>query len=74
MYKIENGLLRRKPIISRWDKYWMANCGKWYYAYTLSKDKQGNDIITVVDACHIQNLHESTQHTKENITEIIDIH
>ena len=69
MYKIENGLLRRKPIISRWDKYWMANCGKWYYAYTLSQDKQGNDIVTVVDARHGQNMHESIQHLKEYLTE-----
>ncbi len=31
----------------------MANTDKWYYAYII-KDKT----ITVVDACHAQNMHE----------------
>ena len=31
----------------------MANTDKWYYAYTIE-----GDIITVVDACHAQNMHD----------------
>jgi len=31
----------------------MANTDKWYYAYTIE-----DDTITVVDACHVQNMHE----------------
>ena len=31
----------------------MANTDKWYYAYII-EDKT----ITVVDACHAQNMHE----------------
>lgn len=31
----------------------MANTDKWYYAYTID-----GDTITVVDACHAQNMHE----------------
>ena len=31
----------------------MANTDKWYYAYTID----GNT-ITVVDACHSQNMHD----------------
>ena len=33
--------------------YYMANTDKWYYAYTIE-----GDTITVVDACHAQNMHE----------------
>ena len=51
--RIENGLLRRKPTISRWADYYMANTDKWYFAYTFD----GNT-VTVVDACHAQNMHE----------------
>ncbi len=29
----------------------MANTDKWYYAYTIE-----GDTITVVDACHAQNM------------------
>ena len=53
IYGIEKTLLRRKPIISRWTNYYMANTDKWYYAYTID-----GDTITVVDACHAQNMHE----------------
>ena len=55
MFRIENGLLRREPILSRWREkgYLMANTDKWYYAYTID-----GDTITVVDACHAQNMHE----------------
>ena len=53
IYAIERTLPRRSPIISRWEGYHMANTDKWYYAYTLD-----GDTVTVVDACHAQNMHE----------------
>ena len=53
IYGIERTLRRRKPTISRWAGYHMANAGKWYYAYTIE-----GDMIKVVDACHAQNMHE----------------
>lgn len=53
MYQIEKTLLRRRPILSRWQGYHMANTNKWYYAYIIV-----GDIIVVVDACHAQNMHE----------------
>ena len=43
IYNIEKTLPRRKPIISRWTGYYMANTDKWYYAYIIE-----GDIITVV--------------------------
>ena len=52
MYQIENSLLRRKPTIERWKNYHMANTDKWYFAYTID-----GDTITIVDACHAQNMH-----------------
>ena len=52
-YRIENGLLRRKPLLKRWKNYHMANTDKWYYAYTFD-----GETVTVVDACHAQNMHE----------------
>ena len=42
-----------KPTISQWAGYHMANTDKWYFAYTIE-----GDTITVVDACHAQNMHE----------------
>ena len=38
MGQIENGLIRRKPTLSRWSKYHMAMSKdkKWYFAYTIS--------------------------------------
>lgn len=54
--KIENGLLRRKPAMSRWANYHMANAGKWYFAYRM----EGNTIY-VEDACHAQNIHEQKE-------------
>ena len=51
IYDIECKLLRRKPIISRWKGYHMANTDKWYYAYKID-----GDCITIVDACHAQNM------------------
>ena len=53
IYAIERTLPRRRPTISRWTDYHMAKAGKWYYAYTID-----GDTITVVDACHAQNMHE----------------
>ena len=53
IYQIERSLLRRKPTLERWSNYHMANTDKWYFAYTI----QG-DTITIVDACHAQNMHE----------------
>lgn len=51
MYQIENGLLRRKPTIERWEGCFMANTKTWYFAY-----KVFDDVIVVVDACHAQNM------------------
>ena len=56
MYQIERTLLRRKPILARWIGYHMANTDKWYFAYTIS-----GDTITIVDACHAQNMKESNK-------------
>lgn len=55
IYQIELSLLRREPTLSRWLQkgYFMANTDKWYYAYTIE-----GDTVTVVDACHAQNMHE----------------
>lgn len=53
IYQIEKTLLRRKPIISQWSGFHMANTDKWYFAYTIE-----GDTITIVDACHAQNMHE----------------
>ena len=52
MYQIERTLLRREPILSRWKGYHMANTDKWYFAYTFD-----GETVTVVDACHAQNMH-----------------
>ena len=53
IFQIERSLPRREPTISRWREYYMANTDKWYYAYKIE-----GDIITVVDVCHAQNMHE----------------
>lgn len=53
VYQIEKTLLRREPLLSRWAGYYMANTDKWYYAYTFD-----GETVTVVDACHAQNMHE----------------
>lgn len=53
IYDIERTLLRREPTIERWKGYHMANADKWYFAYTID-----GDTITIVDACHAQNMHE----------------
>ena len=56
--QIEGTLLRREPLLKRWVGYYMANTDKWYYAYTID-----GDTITVRDASHAQNMHETV--TKE---------
>lgn len=55
-YKIEDGFLRRDPTLSRWKGLHMANTDKWYYAYTFD-----GETVTVVDACHAQNMHDETK-------------
>ena len=54
MYQIERTLLRREPTLTRWNGYHMANTDKWYFAYTFD-----GETVTVVDACHAQNMHEN---------------
>ena len=53
MFRIEDSLLRREPMLRRWKGLYMANTDKWYYAYTFD-----GETVTVVDACHAQNMHE----------------
>lgn len=67
IYKIENGLLRRRPTLRRWEGYYMANTKKWYYAYAIN-----GDTITVVDACHSQNMHENIKTLNMIISEVIN--
>ena len=65
IYKIENGLMRRQPTMPRWQGMFMATAGKWYFAYKV----QG-DTVYVYDACHAQNIHETTDsHEKSTINE-----
>lgn len=58
-YLIENGLLRRKPTLKRCSGYNMAHSGNWYFAYTFD-----GETVTVVDACHAQNMHEDFDTTE----------
>ena len=53
IYQIEKTLPRRKPTLESWSNYHMANTDKWYFAYIID-----GDTITIVDACHAQNMHE----------------
>ena len=66
IYKIENGLMRRKPTISRWSNFFMANTDKWYFAYRID-----GDTVFVEDACHAQNMHESI--IRDDIKPIISL-
>ena len=52
IYRIENGLLRREPTIERWKGYHMAHADTLYFAYIIK-----GDTVTIVDACHAQNMH-----------------
>ena len=54
MFQIERTLLRRRPTISRWAGYNMAHTAKWYFAYIFDGES-----VTVVDACHAQNMRSS---------------
>ena len=54
MFQVERTLLRRKPTLSRWAGYHMANTDKWYFAYIFD-----GETVTVVDACHAQNMRSS---------------
>lgn len=51
MYRIENGLLRREPVMSKWNGMYMANTKKWYFAYIIV-----DDTVIVMDACQSQNI------------------
>lgn len=53
IYSIERSLLRRKPTIKRWEQWYMAHAGNWYFAYTIDENT-----ITIHDACHQQNMHD----------------
>ena len=53
IFQIEQSLLRREPTLSRWTGLYMANTDKWYFAYKVE-----DDTVTVIDACHAQNMHE----------------
>ena len=52
IYGIETTLLRRAPLLARWQGKHMAHAGRWYYAYTID-----GDTIIIHDACHQQNMH-----------------
>ncbi len=60
IYKIENGLQRRRPVLPRWDGYFMASANNWYFAYSIEDNK-----VIVVDACHAQNMHDGTKNIWE---------
>lgn len=51
MYMIEESLLRREPIFSKWQSCYMANTKNWYFAYRIF-----DDTVVVIDACHAQNM------------------
>ena len=53
MGQIEQALGRRTATLHRWKHFHMAHAGKWYYAYSIHED-----VITIEDACHEQNMHE----------------
>lgn len=54
IYGIEQTVLRRKPTIERWNQWYMARTGNWYYAYSID-----GDTIIIHDACHAQNMHNA---------------
>lgn len=57
---IENGLMRGRPTLSRWQGLYMATTKnkKWYFAYRIEPGTDENNIF-VEDACHAQNMHET---------------
>ncbi len=52
IYGIEVTFQRRRPTVERWQKWFMAHAGNWYFAYSID----GSTII-IHDACHAQNMH-----------------
>lgn len=64
IYQIENGLTRRQPTTPRWKGMFMATAGKWSFAYKVE-----NDTVYVYDACHSQNIHESSDKRIIRLTE-----
>lgn len=73
MYKIENGLMRRTPTLERWkiDDHYMSNTKKWYYLYKIEHVGE-EDVVTVVDVCHSQNMHESKKFTLNQLKHFIN--
>ena len=53
IYTIKKRCANKINSFSRWKGYYMANTDKWYFAYTFD-----GETVTVVDACHAQNMHE----------------
>lgn len=68
IYQIENGLLRRRPRMKRWQGYYVAlsKDGTWYYAYSI----EGN-VIHFYDACYCTNIHDNREMIDKIITEVI---
>lgn len=64
IYQIENGLMRRQPTMPRWKGMFMATAGKWNFAYKIE-----GDTVYVYDACHSQNIHESSERRTVILTE-----
>lgn len=56
---------RRKPIIKRWEGYYMYRVKNWYFAFYIAKNGQ----IVVVDACHRNNMHDWKEIDKPLIIE-----
>lgn len=65
IYQIENGLMRRQPTMPRWKGMFMATAGKWNFAYKIE-----GDTVYVYDACHSQNIHESSERRTVILTEL----
>ena len=64
IYRIENGLMRRQPRMDKWEGMYMATAGKWNFAYKIE-----GDTVYVCDACHSQNIHESSDKRIIRLTE-----
>ena len=64
IYRIENGLMRRQPRMDKWEGMYMATAGKWNFAYKIE-----GDTVYVCDACHSQNIHESSERRTIILTE-----
>lgn len=64
IYQIENGLMRRQPTMPQWKGMFMATAGKWSFAYKIE-----GDTVYVYNACHSQNIHESSERRTVILTE-----